>query len=230
MVSSMRTARIVAALFIVALVADLISVALYSPVLDATDYLAEVVAKDSQFIVAMLFEFIAGIAIILIPVALFPIIRPHSERSALGYVLFRFLEGVIFIYIIINLLSLIDLGNNYVESGVAEAQYIQTLGDSIRAVDDWATLIYIVVFTLGAFTFYQILFRSKLVPRFISVWGFVAAAILLTGALLSIFDIVDTSTIMMVCGPPIALNEVTLSVWLIFKGFNQSEIGAVSVD
>ena len=45
---------------------------------------------------------------------------------------------------------------------------------------------------------------------------------IIVGARLGLSGIINTSKVMLFVGPPIALNEITLSVWLIVKGFNPS--------
>lgn len=82
------------------------------------------------------------------------------------------------------------------------------------------------VFTLGAsivFGFTAIilndtLFRYKLVPAFISLWGFIGGLLILTLGVMKILDI-DVSSIEIAFTAPIALNEMALAVWLIVKGF-----------
>ena len=125
---------------------------------------------------------------------------------------------------VINSLSQISLSQEYLNSGTGEVSYFQTIGNSILAENDWATLIYIIVFTLGALMFYYSLYKSKIIPRFISVWGFIAAVFLLTGALLGMLGLIPLPKAMIFFGSPIALNEIILAVWLITKGFNSSAI------
>jgi hypothetical protein len=155
---------------------------------------------------------------------LFPILRKYNEALALGYVGFRLLEGVLFIAGVLGALSQLSLSQEYINAGAPNASYFQTLGNSVQAVINWTTLIYIIVFTLGALMFYYVLYRSKLIPRFISAWGFIAAALLLIGALLGMFGLIALPQVMIFLGPPIALNEIVLAGWLIVKGFNPSAI------
>jgi len=226
--SNRKTAIIVGVLFIIALVLDIIGRGIYEPILNAPDFLVNAYPNKIQLIIGILLEFICAPAIVLIPIMLFPILKKYNESIALGYVGFRFLEGILFIFMVINSLSLISLSQEYLNSGAGDASYFQILGNSIQAKNDWATLIYIIVFTLGALMFYYLLYQSKIIPRFISVWGLIAAALLLTGALLGMLDLIPLSKVMIFFGPPIALNEIVLAVWLIAKGFNSSAIPSKS--
>jgi len=115
-------------------------------------------------IIGILLEFICAPAIVLIPIVLFPILKKYNESIALGYVGFRLLEGILFIFMVINSLSQISLSQEYLNSGAGEVSYFQTLGNSIQAQNAWATLIYIIVFTLGALMFYYLLYKSKIIP------------------------------------------------------------------
>ena len=72
--------------------------------------------------------------------------------------------------------------------------------------------------------FYSVLYSSRLVPRFISVWGLIAAALLLVGALLVMLEMdqaLPSGTFELIFAMPIAVNEMVLAGWLILKGFNQ---------
>jgi hypothetical protein len=219
-----KTAKIVGGLFIFALVLDPIGRGIYEPILNAPDFFVNAYANKIQLIIGILHEFLCAPAIVLIPIVLFPVLKKHNESIALGYVGFRLLEGVLFFSIVIGALTQLSLSQQYMNAGASSAPYFQTLGNSILAGVEWTTLIYIIVFTLGALMFYYLLYISKLLPRFISVWGFIAAALLLTGASLGIFGLIPLSKAMLYFGPPIALNEIVLAGWLIVKGFNSSAI------
>ena len=108
-----------------------------------------------------------------------------------------------------------------------DAYYIENIGSFVQSVNDWAFSIYLVVFCLGAVLFYFVLYKSKLIPRFISAWGFLAAALLLTGSvliLLEVFTGISQLGLELIFVLPIAVNEMVLAIWLIVKGFNSPAI------
>jgi hypothetical protein len=226
MSSYRKTAMIVGGLFIFALVLDLIGRGMYESILNTPDFFVNAYVHKTQVIIGILLEFLCTPAIVLIPIVLFPVLKKHNESLALGYIGFRLLEGVLFFSIVIGALTQLSLSQHYMNAGASDISYFQTLGDSIRAGAEWTTLIYIIVFTIGALIFYYLLYISRLLPRFISVWGFVAAALLLAGALFGMFGLIPLSNAMLYFGPLIALNEIVLTVWLIVKGFNPSAIAS----
>jgi hypothetical protein len=226
-----QTAIIVGVLFVVATVMLFIGGAFYNPILGSPDYLDNAYPNKTTVIIGILLEFTKIPAIALIPVFLFPILRKHNEVLALGYVGFRFLEAVLLSVIDINKLSLVNVSQDYLNRGELDASYFQNIGSLIQSENDWGFSIYLIVFTLGALMFYFVLYKSKLIPRFISAWGFIAAALLLTGSVLVMVDMftgISELGVELIFATPIAVNEMVLAIWLIVKGFNSSAIASAS--
>jgi hypothetical protein len=146
---------------------------------------------------------------------------------AVGYLGFRLLEVVLHALDKLKKLSLVNLSQTYLDSGGMDASTFQAIGGSIQSDSYWAFWLSIVAFAVGALVFYSVLYRSRLVPRWLSGWGFVAAVILLAGALLPELGLLAGLTgvaLELVFVLPIPLNEIALSVWLIAKGFNPSAL------
>jgi hypothetical protein len=216
-------------LFIIATVMLYVGEAVYGPTLNSPDYLHTAYPNRTSVIIGMLLEFTCVLAIPLIAVFLFPILRRHNEALAVGYVGFRFFEAVLFVGVEINKLSLISVSENYLNRGGMDASYFQNIGSSIQSVNDWSFSIYIVVFTVGALMLYSVLYGSKLVPRWISAWGFIAAALLLAGSVLIMVDVFAGTSelgLELIFALPIAVNEMVLAIWLIVKGFDPTAITA----
>jgi uncharacterized protein DUF4386 len=227
-----KTSITVAVLFLIALVFNIVASNIYPPILNAPDYLVNVYPKKIQVTIGILLDFICAPAMILIPIMLFPLLKLFDERIALGYVVFRLLEGILFIFLAINSLSLISLSQDYINSGAPGVSHFQTLGNAIHAKIEWGTLLYIIVYVLGALMFYYLLYKSKLIPRWLSGWGLLAVVFLLTGALLYLFGIFGSMPLMKAMSyfaPPIGLQEIVMSIWLIVKGFNSSVIDSMSI-
>lgn len=229
-----KTARIVGVLFILAIVMLFIGEALYKPILDSPDYLDNAYPNRIVVIIGILLEFTGVPAVVLLSVFLFPILKKHNEALALGYVGFRCLEAAILSVAYISKLSLVNLSQDYLNRGGVDASYFQYIGSSIQSENHWAGttgLIYLIVFALGSLMLYSVFYRSKLIPRFISVWGFIAAIVLLTGSVLVNIDLftgISGLGLELIFALPIAVAEMMLSIWLIVKGFNSSAIASES--
>lgn len=216
-----RTATIVGVLFVMALVPFLIGQALYEPILSSPDYLDKVDTDRVTVVIGILLEFASALAIILIPVVFFPVLRKHSEVLALAYVSFRLFEAVLLSVAQIFKLSLVSLGQGYLGSGGVDASYLQNVGSSLQSAIYWVDhdgLIYLIVFVTGTLVLNAALYRSKLIPRWLSIWGLAAAVAILAGSVMATFDVLLVLAMVLVI--PIGLQEQAMAVWLIVKGFN----------
>jgi hypothetical protein len=221
------TATIVGVLYIIGTVAGVLSVVFTGPTVNAPDVLSQVSATRSQIVVGALFVLLMGFALALIPVLVFPILKRYNEPLALGYVVFRgALETAMYIVAAISLLLLIPLSQEYLNAGAPAASHFQTLSALLRSLGELPLLV--VVFSLGALIFYYLLYQSQLVPRWISVWGFIAIALHLATGLLIVLGLqtsFDTANSIM--NLPIFLQEMVMAVWLIVKGFDRAAIASL---
>lgn len=72
------------------------------------------------------------------------------------------------------------------------------------------------------------LYRTKLVPRFLSVWGLVGAALMFVAGLLGLLGRDPFSTTVIALAAPLAINEMVLAFWLIIKGFDSTSAASGS--
>jgi hypothetical protein len=225
--ASRKTAVIVGVLFIIGTVAGVLSVVLTSTILNGPDVLAEVAANQTQVILAALLVLTMGLALAMVPVVIFPILKQHNEVLALGYVVFRgALETFTYFVVVIAWLLLIPLSQAFLSAGAADALNLQALGAfSLKAAEVGASLTAI-VFPLGAAMLYVVLYQSKLIPRWLSVWGLIAVALnFVSTGLAGVFGLTpQMGAIQMAANLPIFLQEMVMAAWLIVKGFNASAI------
>jgi hypothetical protein len=217
-----KTARIVGASFLLSNVTFILGAVVFvEPILSAPDYLTLVSANRAQVILGVLLELINGVAYLGIGVLMFPILKQRFESMALGYVGFRIIEFVMQTLSDLSPLSLVTLSEEFVRAGAPAASSFQALGTLLLAERSWAFQMVSVTFGLGALMLYTMLYKSKLVPRFISIWGLIGAAVVLANTMLDMFSLTVPNL-----GVLMLLNELFLGVWLIVKGFNPSAIAS----
>ncbi len=222
MYTNRRTAKVVGALFLIAMVASLSGGGLVESVLSAPDYLVAMAEHETRVIIGVLLELINGIAVVGIGVLMFPILKLYNETTALGYLALRVIEAVFCCVIVISPLSLIALSREYAQAGTLDAAYIQAIRTlSVAERAGMASLLIPVFLSLGGLVLYAALYQSRLLPRYIAVWGFIGAALILLLNLLLTFN-VAVGMVALVLALPIISNEIFLGVWLMVKGFNLS--------
>jgi Domain of unknown function (DUF4386) len=227
MSTNRKTAIIVGVLYIIGTVAGVLSVVVTQPILGGPDYLTKIAANESQIVTGILLVLTMGFALAMVPAVLFSILKKYSEALALGYVVFRgALETVAYIAMSICWLFLILISREYAAAGASNASFIQTLGTVFLKGNDSISSILVIIFSLDALMLYYLFYSSKLIPRWISVWGFIAILLHFSTAFLMLFRLVapGMSAIVDVINLPIFLQEMVMAVWLIAKGFNPSAI------
>ena len=224
-----KTAVMVGILFIFATVTAIIGFLLYQPILSGTDYLVNGAIHKDQVILGALMEMTLAVTAIGTAIGLFPILKPYGERIAIGHLFFRFLEAVIITVGIVSVMSLLTLSQDFVAAAAPDASAYHISGTLLQAVYKW-TSIFGPLFLLGINTlmYSYLLFKSKLVPRPLTVLGLTGAALVLVYALLVIFGVVVQGSGFTLLAMPIAVYEMILAVWLITKGFNSSAIAPAS--
>jgi hypothetical protein len=224
--SARKIAVITGVIFIIATVAALVAATLV-PDLIATDYLTRVSANANQVAAAAFFYLIAAFTSAGIAITMYPVMKGSNAVLALGSVVFRAIEAVMYMAAVVSLLSLLTLGQQYTIAEAADRALLQAIGDSLVSVRDLATLLGVFAFCVGAFMYYYLFFQSRLIPRWLSGWGIVAIILMMTACFLALFsgNPVTGYTLLVL---PIALQEMVLAVWLIAKGFNPSAIASLS--
>ena len=224
--SNKRIAKIVGLLFIIATVTSSLSIWMTEPILEATNLLEAFSDQSTQIATAAILMLIDAISVVCIGTLLFPILKKKSEHLALGYVGMRIMEGVLFTVYVVVLLTVLFISKEYSASNVQGASNFKPIGQSLLTLAEWAFDIGLgIVFTISALILNYLLFRFALVPKWLSVWGFLGALITMTVVLLKFYDIQVNEALDFIIG----IQEMVFAVWLIVKGFNESAMVSASV-
>lgn len=221
-----NNARIAGVLFIIGTVAGILSGAFAGPVLGSPDYLEKLSANENQVVIAAFFIFVMAIACASIAISLYPVLRQYSEALALGAVGFRLIEGVLMIFVVISILSLLALSQEFVHAGAPASSYFQTIGVIVKAGYDWVNSVgMLMAWCIGALMYYYIFYQTRLIPRWISGWGLAGVVLCMIASMAVMFGLIGAdSTTQSLMNIPIGLQEMVMAVWLIVKGFNTSAI------
>ena len=223
-----KLAIIAGVLFIIYDIVDFSSF-LFLGSVSAPNYLVSVSANSGLVGTGVLLLIIGGFCGGGIAISLYPVLKKFNAGLALGAVGCRISEGVLRFVALGGYLLLITLSQQFVNAGAPDSSYFQTLGVLAKAGHDWVNAVSLLAFSIGALLCYIIFYRTKLVPRWISGWGLVAAILSMASvALVTVGLIAPFSTTQIILNLPILPQELVFAAWLIAKGFNPSVIASKS--
>lgn len=218
--SDKRTAIVVGALFVVATVASILGSVVLGSLLDGSRYLVGLSGHEGRVVLAVLLFLIAASSAFGTAFLLFPILRRHAEGLAAGYVGLRAFENVFYVAGSVALLIMLTVSQSDA-IGRAGSADVRLLGAGLLALHEWSVLIGTLIFaSLGSLTLNYVLYRSRLVPRWLALWGLGGAPLVFLYGLIGIFGWgTGMGSPYMLLAMPIALQEMVFAAWLIVKGF-----------
>lgn len=211
------TARAVAALFVTATVAAIVGGSLLLP-LNEPNYLEEVRAAQGQVVTGALIELVLVLSVVGIAVLIYPVLRRRNEGLALAYVGSRIVEAVVLLAAALSALVVLGLSRD----GGTSSQPAAAVAVTAR---EWTYLIGSeVMLGVSALILYSLLYRARLVPGWLSLWGLVGGALILAAGLAETYGAELSGLVQGLLAAPIGLNEMVLAVWLIFMGFDERRL------
>jgi len=227
MTSLRRTALVAGVLYLVTFVASIPAVFLLGPVLNDANYIVSAGA-DTQVIAGAFLDLVNALACIGTAVVLFSVVKLEHEGLALGFVTTRMFEAAVIVIGVVSLLAVVTLRDPTAAGSQAES--LLTVGAALVAVRNWTFLIGPgIVPGLNALLLGTLLYRSRLVPRWIPILGLIGAPLLISAAVGRMFGINGETSVWSAVGLlPIFVWELSVGLWMTFKGFDESAPVAVA--
>lgn len=218
------TARIVGTLFLAGMVTYITGNILVQSILTVPDHLAAVPAKSLLLAVGAMLMMLASVWDAAHGILMFPILKKYSERMAFGYLGYRIVDAVLLAVGILFILLQIPLANEYLKAGTSDTFLLQALSTLSIQGSMYAYEIAMMFVGLAGLLLCYTLYKAKLVPSVIAIWGLAGYAIHLGGSVFQVlgFDLALMHTIVG------GLWELFIGVWLIAKGFNSPAFVAQS--
>lgn len=209
-----RTATTVGILYIVGTLAGIASVAAAGSLLGRPIDLPAIAADRDRLAIGAAFVLLMGISLALVPAVLFPIFRRFNEPLAVGAVIFRgALETVGYMLIAGIWLVLIELADRAATTGTLAAN--GAIGAQLLDAADVVNEVLLpVFFAIGSLMIFWVFFTSRLIPRWLAIWGLIGAVLYFVAPLLRLID-VSWGFLM----APLGVGEMVMAVWLIMRGF-----------
>ncbi len=218
------TARVVGIVYVAGLVVGIGGFVLIQSILGAPDSLSAVSANSMLLAIGAVLWLMPAAGDAAHGILMFPVLKPHNERIAIGYLGFRIVNAVFIAVFVLFLLLQIPLASEYLRAGSSDTSYLQALSTVFMQGQLYAYHFGMSAVGVASLMLCYTLYRATLVPRLLVVWGLIGYAILLCGSVLEVmgFALLDIHTI------PGGLWELFIGVWLIVKGFNPSAFASES--
>jgi hypothetical protein len=215
-----RTATVVGIVYILGFVVGIAGFGLFTSILSAPDHLSTVPANSMLLAFAAVLWLMAVIGDAAHGVLMFPILKQHSERMAIGYLAFRIVDAIFIAIMVLFVLIQIPLGSEYLKVAAADAPSLQALSAVFSQAQQYAYQIGMSALGVSGLMLCYTLYRAKLLPGWLALWGLIGYAVILVGMLSAIMGsgLGDLSSY------PGGLWEMFVGVWLIVKGFNSPAV------
>ena len=217
--SNRRAALSAGVLLITATVANVIGTGLSRSLLDAPDYLASVAGHANRVAAGALLELVAAGASAGIAISLYPVLKAWGAKLALGSVVFRTVEAVMYMLAAASLLSLLALSQRFTTAAILGPASFRAVGDALLDAREEVALVGVFAFCVGSLLYSYLFYVSRLVPRWLSGWGIGAIILLILACLLALFTQNELTTYT-ILALPLGVQEMVLAVWLIARGFS----------
>jgi len=153
------------------------------------------------------------------------VLRGVNEVLATGYLIIRgAVETACYVIIAIAWLLLVPLSET-MSAGAGTASPPGVRLGTLVIDSDGASAMLSLVFCLGAALFYVLLYRSRIVPRWITLWGLMGIPLYAAASLLAMYGAIGSnSSALNLLEMPLAVQEMVLAVWMIGRGFRPSAV------
>ena len=209
------TARIIGGLYLAGMVIGIGGNVLVQSILNAAGGLATIAASSTLLAVGAIawLATVAGDAAH--GVLMFPVLRRHSERSAVGYLAARIADAMFIAVMALLIVVQIPIGARFLDAGAADTTYLQAASAVLSEANLYAYEFAMITVGVAGLILCSAFLRSGLIPRALAIWGLVGYIVILCGSVLQILGFELHS----IQAAPGGAWEVFIGVWLIVKGF-----------
>jgi uncharacterized membrane protein YidH (DUF202 family) len=213
--SRMTISRVIGGLFLAGFLTYGVGSALVTSVVGDDDFLSSVPAHETTIALGVFLMLMNTVIDVGKAVLFFPIIEQYDKRTALAYLAAMIVEVVLMTIGALALLMLIPLAREGIGTEAAGVDWATPLGNVAVDANELGYQTGQLMLAIGALFLVAVLYRTRLVPRWLAGLGLVGYAAHMMGASAELFG-VHISLILLIPG---ALFEVSLAGWLLVKGF-----------
>ena len=186
---------------------------------DAAETARNIVAHERQFRIAVTCFLIYSAGVVVLLTALYVILRPVNRGLALVGALFRLVFALLWLLTALNMLGALRLLGSASYLQAFEADRLQALARLYLAANFDAYYVGLPFFGLAATVCSYLWFKSGYIPKGLAVFGVISSAwCVICAFIFLIFPHFNKIVNDYWFDSPMAIFEMVLSFWLLFKG------------
>jgi hypothetical protein len=218
MISEKKTPRLLGVFFLIVILTSLSSGLLLQSAVgqgSISDILVSISEHKTIFRFSILIEMFTAFGIIILASLLYIVL--HKQNKILALIAFGWwlAEGITLLISKMGTLALIPLSRKFIEEGASESSIFQALGDFLYyGFDRQGYSLHMWFYCLGGILWYYLFFKSKYIPRVISLFGIIAVSLSLGGLGFLLFGF----NVPIFISIPILPFELAIGFWLVIKG------------
>lgn len=212
-----QVSRIAGVLIILGIIIGILSIV---PSVESKGFLEEVYPNKNKVLIGAIFQFFLIPIYIGFALSLYQRLKKYSKTLTIGFIGFRFMAAAFQVIGIILLPLFVLLSQEHLNSNSSDITIYESAGDLLRLSRDLTNHLGVILTTgLGNLLFYLILYRAKLIPKWLSFWGFLGNIVIMVASFLIMFQLIEViSTEYGLMSIPLVVQEIVLAIWLLTKG------------
>jgi len=169
----------------------------------------------------ILADMIIALGVVFLGAVLFIVLKKKNEIIALVALGFYVISAALLAVSRMEAFYLLRISQEYIVAG--QPDYLQMLGNlSVESMDFAGGTLHTLVFSIGAILFYYLLYKSRAVPRALSLWGLITVPLVLIGTLSKVlgYELPFLIYLSILYVP----FEFAIGIWILVKGIKIPEM------
>lgn len=216
------TARAVGAIYLAGMVLGVTGNLMILSVLGAPDPMVSIAANSTLLAVGAVLWLLTVVGDAAHGVLMYPVLRPHGERMAIGYLAARIVDATLVALMTLLIVVQIPLGLAHRDAGATQGAALTAVSGVLVDAKDYAYEFGMIALAISGLLLCLVLYRARLLPRLLAGWGLLGYGVLLGGSVLQVLGVQLSS----VHTAPGGLWEVFVGVWLVMKGFSAAAVAS----
>jgi hypothetical protein len=218
--TGMGIPRLLGAMFLVVIATSLLMGVLVSLSGSTSDILIKIANNLLPMRLSIFFALVTSIGVVIMAGLLYTVLKKQNKPIALIAFGLWLTEAMALAVSTLGTLGLIPLSQQFVEAGEPGSSFYQTLGNFLyTGIDKTGMDLHMIFYCVGGLLWYYLFFKSRYIPRVISLFGVAAAAVALVGNVIAFFGY-DVPIYVSI---PLLPFELAIGLWLLIKGVKDQE-------